>query len=1067
MINKILIQIFVINLLILPNLFAQYYLGYYFTPTDYDYFTEITGGTISTATGVYGAQNITLPFPFKYMGINYTTARISVNGWLEMGQTYTGLGYSNNLSSTIKKPLICPLWDDLYDDSLSEIRYETLGAYPARIFVVQWENIRWRDVSSVRKTFQVRLWEIDGTIDLVYGPGTSDGNLSYSIGMNDTTGGTDHFISISPAYSYYMPTVSTSVSNDTIKSISPLRSGMVYSFVPVDPMSYKQTLQYQTPDSIVLGAANQKILAIIVPCHAGSVLTPPWVTGFNFSTYGTTNTNDLLNAKLFYTGSSPIFSSQTQLGQTITNPNGLFTISGFSTYLINNNVSYFWLAYDISPDAVVGNFVDGNCYKIDRTGCCPPLFPDSSLTTAVCVIKQNPTTVHYSVGIDGHFNSLTQAIYTLKNTTITSPIILELTNNYDSSNETFPIIIPRFNGSSAVNTLTIRPSFNISNKINFTSNDSIVFIFDNSLHVTLDGRPGGIGDSNYILIRNNLSSFSTIKFLDNCRFNTLEYCDIFGSDSTMNGGVIYFQNTWDLLSAENNTIKNCLVDKSYFDFPSNCIKIFRTNYYSSANNNNEIIKCEIRNFTRAGIEFNGCTNMLIENNLIHHTIPTPGNNFFGIINNVCRNVNIKKCKILNITPSGNSTNSITGIYNYNCNGYKIENNFISLAGNSFSNLKGIYTYFGHTNFTLQYNSILIYGESLSSASSFGFGVANPTTGSGNWYLMCNIIHNIRTSLSGSSDHLALKILGNNSYANLDYNNYYVLASNPYIGLWGSTLVSNIQQWKTITGRDVHSISKNVNFVSNTDLHLTGSSLGDTDLIGTPISSILTDIDGESRHQFYPYMGADENTEFPLPVELISFNADKDVNIVNLSWTTVTETNNKGFQVERKKACTEIVEVEKGNSFEAVGFVNGKGTSTELNYYSFKDENLSPGKYKYRLKQIDFNGSFEYSNEIEVEIAVPDKFALYQNYPNPFNPTTKIKYSIPSLALRERVSEGRVRVLLKVYDILGNEITTLVNEEKSPGVYEVEFNASQLPSGVYFYRLRAGGYDMAKKLIFMK
>jgi hypothetical protein len=127
-----------------------------------------------------------------------------------------------------------------------------------------------------------------------------------------------------------------------------------------------------------------------------------------------------------------------------------------------------------------------------------------------------------------------------------------------------------------------------------------------------------------------------------------------------------------------------------------------------------------------------------------------------------------------------------------------------------------------------------------------------------------------------------------------------------------------------------------------------------------------------------------------------------------------------------------------------------------------DKNLSIGKYQYRLKQIDFDGSFEYSNIIEAEINSPEEFSLSQNYPNPFNPTTTIQYSIPSNGKGETSN-----VTLKVFDVLGNEAATLVNEEKQPGVYEVEFDASQLSSGIYFYKLQTENYSSTKKMILLK
>jgi len=196
----------------------------------------------------------------------------------------------------------------------------------------------------------------------------------------------------------------------------------------------------------------------------------------------------------------------------------------------------------------------------------------------------------------------------------------------------------------------------------------------------------------------------------------------------------------------------------------------------------------------------------------------------------------------------------------------------------------------------------------------------------------------------------------------------------------------------------------------------------------------------------------------LPVEFISFTLSVNNNHVTLDWQTATETNNQGFQIERRKTQDERNEV-----WNSIGFVNGNGTTTEPQSYSFVDENIQTGKYQYRLKQIDFDGSFEYSNVIEVEIIAPLKFSLEQNYPNPFNPVTSIHYAISSMQF----------VTLNVFDVLGKEIATLVNEEKPAGSYEVEFNsvetlhATSLPSGVYFYQLRAGDYIETKKMILLK
>jgi len=187
----------------------------------------------------------------------------------------------------------------------------------------------------------------------------------------------------------------------------------------------------------------------------------------------------------------------------------------------------------------------------------------------------------------------------------------------------------------------------------------------------------------------------------------------------------------------------------------------------------------------------------------------------------------------------------------------------------------------------------------------------------------------------------------------------------------------------------------------------------------------------------------------LPVELTSFTVLYSNPNINLNWSTATELNNHGFEIEKSIDKT---------IWATIGFKEGKGTTSEPQDYTYSDNilEISSSKLFYRLKQIDFNGSFEYSHVVEVEIA-PTKFSLEQNYPNPFNPSTKISWQAP-------VSGWQT---LKVYDVLGNEVATLVNEEKPAGNYEVEFDASNLSSGVYFYILKAGDFIQSKKMILMK
>ena len=191
----------------------------------------------------------------------------------------------------------------------------------------------------------------------------------------------------------------------------------------------------------------------------------------------------------------------------------------------------------------------------------------------------------------------------------------------------------------------------------------------------------------------------------------------------------------------------------------------------------------------------------------------------------------------------------------------------------------------------------------------------------------------------------------------------------------------------------------------------------------------------------------------VPVELTSFTAIADKNNVVLNWSTATEVNNAGFEVQKIKG---------NNEFVTIGYVPGHGSTTEPQNYNFTDANLASGSYTYRLKQIDYNGTFSYSNEVNVDVTAPVQFELAQNYPNPFNPSTKINFS---LAVDSKVS-------LKIFNVLGQEVAAGINSNLTAGSHQFNFDASSLNSGVYMYRIEAYGIDgssfvSTKKMVFTK
>jgi hypothetical protein len=276
-------------------------------------------------------------------------------------------------------------------------------------------------------------------------------------------------------------------------------------------------------------------------------------------------------------------------------------------------------------------------------------------------------------------------------------------------------------------------------------------------------------------------------------------------------------------------------------------------------------------------------------------------------------------------------------------------------------------------------------------------------------------------------------------------------SNPYTTLtnWQSAFSPNFP--------DLNSVNTTVNLVSATDLHLANGAggNGDVNLRGTDalVGVVADDIDGEPRQTGVdgPYMGADEGSS-TLPVQLVNLSVSANRLDASLRWSTATETNNHGFEIERRNS------VEAG-VWAKVGFVPGSGTSSSPREYSYIDNGLAPGRYAYRIKQVDNDGTFTYYSAAEVEVGLTAKvFALESNYPNPFNPSTNIAFSIPQ--------DGKVS--LKVFNILGQEVAVLFDGFAEAGkLYQRTFDASALPTGLYFSRLESADGSLMRKMMLVK
>ena len=274
-------------------------------------------------------------------------------------------------------------------------------------------------------------------------------------------------------------------------------------------------------------------------------------------------------------------------------------------------------------------------------------------------------------------------------------------------------------------------------------------------------------------------------------------------------------------------------------------------------------------------------------------------------------------------------------------------------------------------------------------------------------------------------------------------------------LWGVTIQNRAKpNLGNLTNADTTDDGKNV-FVNNTNATTFG-----IDLYNNTVDTIYaqhnywntTNLDSiEARIYHFvdnSALGPVIYSNAIVPVELSSFSASANNNGVVLNWNTATEKNNSGFAVERRT---------ENSIWEKIGFVAGSGSTTEIRNYSFTDNAPANGKYYYRLKQIDFDGTISYSKEVEVNINQIYAYNLGQNYPNPFNPSTQIKFSLAKAGF----------VTLKVYNILGKEVASLLSGQKAAGNYTLNFSAQNLSSGVYFYTLKTNDYVQTKKMTILK
>ena len=411
------------------------------------------------------------------------------------------------------------------------------------------------------------------------------------------------------------------------------------------------------------------------------------------------------------------------------------------------------------------------------------------------------------------------------------------------------------------------------------------------------------------------------------------------------------------------------------------------------------------------------------------------------------------------SPVSNNNNQADGIYSQRNSNCIYENNSIVISDMGTGHNDGIQSYLDtdmtfRNNYIYQNNSLTqaqgidisdgagtfyVYNNVVKCPNSNGniIGFNNDVSGTGalrcyqntvlgNVYclriLKCADV-SVKNNIFYSNNTTPIIDIGAtlNSGSEIDYNLYNRSGSGPMV-LYEPQGYMTYAQWQA-TGYETHGINTNP-VVNDTLCPAINSPVIN---VGINLGGIYSyDKEGTLRPVNGVDLGAYELKSIPTPVELTSFTGNLINNSVHLTWSTATETNNQGFDIEKNN----------NSSWVKIGFIEGKGNSATKNDYLFEDKNPTGYTIQYRLKQIDNNGNFKYSDVVTITV-IPKDFSI-GNYPNPFNPSTKIRYTIPSESM----------INLVIYNIIGERIDELKNEQQQPGTYEINWNGSGHPSGIY-------------------
>lgn len=697
------------------------------------------------------------------------------------------------------------------------------------------------------------------------------------------------------------------------------------------------------------------------------------------------------------------------------------------------------------------------------------------------VIKGNPLRGTYLVGTgktSPNFTTLTSAITRLNDVGVGAAVVFSLTDaSYTGTTETFPLTINQYIGSSAVNTVTIKPAVGNTALISGSMVPAILLL-NGADYVTINGS-NNAGTSRNLTIENTSTSTGSAVVWgqassgDSATHNTIANTIINGNaPNTTIVGIGFGSTTISIgslgVNNNSNTIQNCSVSRVqngiYFGGTSVLVKDYGNrildNVLNSVAPNNIGLKGIYVAF-QDGIQIVGNTVGNITNTASVMGISLGDNtsNVFAPTGSEVTNALVSRNNVGPILSTGGTSALGIAVVPVASGTNIIQNNMVSqIQSNATPNdfCVGIYVGGGAGSTTKVYfNTVLLSGNTSTRTTpncyALAIGNGDPAIDVRN-----NILVNRQTT-TGLGNSYAIGF-GSSTFANLilNYNNYYVTGANAQLAVTGGigiagtgTTYNTLTAFRSATGKDANSADDSTRFISFSDLHLTTGSIGNIVYAGIPVSGITDDIDGQTRNVIKPYMGADENTSYPLPVILTSFKAavvnDKDVLV---SWTTASELNNAGFEVERSV---------NGKTFEFAGFVKGLGNSNRELTYTLVDAEAfvktGVNLLYYRLKQLDNNGGYAYSNKVSVSVNTADENGL-SVFPNPYNTTYTVSFNATTAAT----------AFIEMTDIQGRLISRqTLPVVKGYNAVAVE-NVSAVQTGIYLVKITVNGETRIVKLV---